>query len=107
MAAFIAQNIAPIMFGSLVVFILLGYPVAFALAAVSIIGLPPSGGFMGKWMLLNAAVADGQWWWVVVMVVHLLLHHTPHTPPPHPVPRVRPTPKVYSNPQEQVRLATQ
>ncbi|MCE1235160.1 MAG: TRAP transporter large permease subunit [Hyphomicrobiales bacterium] len=32
MAAFIAHNIAPIMFASLVVFLLLGYPVAFALA---------------------------------------------------------------------------
>ena len=33
MAEFIAQNMAPIMFGSLVIFLLLGYPVAFALAA--------------------------------------------------------------------------
>jgi len=33
MTAFIAQNMAPIMFGSLVIFLLLGYPVAFALAA--------------------------------------------------------------------------
>ena len=32
MAAFIAHNIAPIMFASLVVFLLLGYPVAFSLA---------------------------------------------------------------------------
>jgi tripartite ATP-independent transporter DctM subunit len=32
MAEFIAHNIAPIMFASLVVFLLLGYPVAFALA---------------------------------------------------------------------------
>jgi len=31
--AFVAQNMAPIMFASLVVFLLLGYPVAFALAA--------------------------------------------------------------------------
>lgn len=46
---------------------------AFALAAVSIIGLPPSGGFMGKWMLLNAALADGQWWWVVVMAAGTLM----------------------------------
>jgi TRAP-type mannitol/chloroaromatic compound transport system permease large subunit len=30
---FIAQNLAPIMFGSLVLFLLLGYPVAFSLAA--------------------------------------------------------------------------
>jgi tripartite ATP-independent transporter DctM subunit len=33
MAAFIAQNLAPIMFAALVIFLLLGYPVAFALAA--------------------------------------------------------------------------
>src|SRR5688500_11729043 len=33
MAELIAQNLAPIMFGALVVFLLLGYPVAFALAA--------------------------------------------------------------------------
>jgi tripartite ATP-independent transporter DctM subunit len=33
MAHFIAQNLAPIMFGMLVVFLLLGFPVAFALAA--------------------------------------------------------------------------
>jgi tripartite ATP-independent transporter DctM subunit len=33
MAEFIAQNLAPIMFAALVVFLLLGYPVAFALAA--------------------------------------------------------------------------
>src|SRR3712207_4023678 len=33
MAAFIAQNLAPIMFMALVIFLLLGYPVAFSLAA--------------------------------------------------------------------------
>ena len=33
MVEFIAQNMAPIMFASLVVFLLIGYPVAFALAA--------------------------------------------------------------------------
>jgi TRAP-type mannitol/chloroaromatic compound transport system permease large subunit len=33
MLEFIAQNMAPIMFASLVIFLLLGYPVAFALAA--------------------------------------------------------------------------
>ncbi|TCO82669.1 tripartite ATP-independent transporter DctM subunit [Plasticicumulans lactativorans] len=36
MAAFLAANMAPIMFASLVVFMLLGYPVAFSLAAVGI-----------------------------------------------------------------------
>jgi len=33
MAAFIAANMAPIMFGALIIFLLYGYPVAFALAA--------------------------------------------------------------------------
>ena len=33
MIEFIAQNMAPIMFVSLIVFMLIGYPVAFALTA--------------------------------------------------------------------------
>ncbi|MFV0296248.1 MAG: TRAP transporter large permease subunit, partial [Hyphomicrobiaceae bacterium] len=37
MAAFIAENMAPIMFASLVVFLLLGYPVAFSLAACGLL----------------------------------------------------------------------
>ena len=37
MAEFIAQNMAPIMFAALVVFLLLGYPVAFSLAACGLI----------------------------------------------------------------------
>ena len=37
MAEFVAHNMAPIMFASLVVFLLLGYPVAFSLAAVGLI----------------------------------------------------------------------
>ena len=36
MAAFIAQNMAPIMFASLIAVLLLGYPVAFSLAAVGL-----------------------------------------------------------------------
>ena len=36
MAELIANNLAPIMFAALVVFLLLGYPVAFSLAAVGI-----------------------------------------------------------------------
>ena len=42
---------------------------AFALAGVSIIGLPPSGGFIGKWLLLEVAVAHALWGWAVVIVV--------------------------------------
>jgi len=41
---------------------------AFATAAVSLIGLPPSGGFMAKWLMIQAAFASGQWWWALVIV---------------------------------------
>ena len=37
MLELIAQNMAPIMFAALIVFLLLGYPVAFSLAAVGLI----------------------------------------------------------------------
>jgi multicomponent Na+:H+ antiporter subunit D len=46
---------------------------AFGLAGLSIIGLPPSGGFLGKWLLLGAAVDAGQWWWALVILVGGLL----------------------------------
>ncbi len=46
---------------------------AFALGGIALVGLPPSGGFMAKWLLLSAALTTGQWWWVVVMVVGGLL----------------------------------
>jgi formate hydrogenlyase subunit 3/multisubunit Na+/H+ antiporter MnhD subunit len=46
---------------------------AFALAGVSLVGLPPSGGFAAKWLLLSAAAATGQWWWAVVIVLGGLL----------------------------------
>lgn len=46
---------------------------AFALAGVSIMGLPPSGGFAGKWLLLQAALAQGRWEIAVVVIVGGLL----------------------------------
>jgi formate hydrogenlyase subunit 3/multisubunit Na+/H+ antiporter MnhD subunit len=46
---------------------------AFATAAVSLIGLPPSGGFVAKWLLIQAAFASGQWWWALVIIVGGLL----------------------------------
>jgi formate hydrogenlyase subunit 3/multisubunit Na+/H+ antiporter MnhD subunit len=46
---------------------------AFALAGVSLMGLPPSGGFIGKWLLLEAALAQGRWDLVVVMLIGGLL----------------------------------
>src|SRR5262245_41597219 len=46
---------------------------AFGLGGVSLIGLPPSGGFLAKWLLLSAAIASGQWWWTAVLVTGGLL----------------------------------
>lgn len=47
--------------------------VAFALAGISLMGLPPSGGFVAKWLLLNAALASGQWWWAIGIAIGGLL----------------------------------
>ena len=41
---------------------------AFGLAALTLVGLPPSGGFMGKWLLIRAAIDAGQWVWVALML---------------------------------------
>ncbi len=46
---------------------------AFALAGVSIMGLPPSGGFVAKWMLLEAAWQQQGWGWVAVISLGSLL----------------------------------
>ncbi|MCB4821310.1 complex I subunit 5 family protein [Roseicella aerolata] len=46
---------------------------AFGLAGLSLMGLPPSGGFVAKWLLLTAALASGQWWWAVPMLAGGLL----------------------------------
>ena len=45
----------------------------FGLAGLSLMGVPPSGGFVAKWLLLLAAVMEGQWWWAAVMLVGGLL----------------------------------
>ncbi|OUD14392.1 complex I subunit 5 family protein [Thioflexithrix psekupsensis] len=46
---------------------------ALALAGVSIMGMPPSGGFVAKWLLLNAAFSSAQWWLVTVILIGGLL----------------------------------
>ncbi|MBX3706128.1 MAG: NADH-quinone oxidoreductase subunit J [Pseudomonadales bacterium] len=46
---------------------------AFGLAAISLMGLPPSGGFTAKYLLLTAALAAGQWGWAIIMIVGGLL----------------------------------
>lgn len=49
---------------------------AFALAGVSIMGLPPSGGFIGKWLLLEEALSQGRWGLALVMLIGGLLAAT-------------------------------
>jgi len=46
---------------------------SFGLAAVSLMGLPPSGGFIAKWLLLTSALASGQLVWAVIMLLGGLL----------------------------------
>jgi formate hydrogenlyase subunit 3/multisubunit Na+/H+ antiporter MnhD subunit len=46
---------------------------ALALAGTSAMGMPPSGGFIGKWMLVLAAFETGRWWWAAVMLLGGLL----------------------------------
>lgn len=46
---------------------------AFGLAGVSLMGLPPSGGFLAKWSLLTAAIASDQWGWAFIIVLGGLL----------------------------------
>jgi multicomponent Na+:H+ antiporter subunit D len=45
----------------------------FAIAGVSLMGLPPSGGFIAKWLLLGAALDDGRWPYALAIVAGSLL----------------------------------
>ncbi|MBN9203648.1 complex I subunit 5 family protein [Methylibium petroleiphilum] len=46
---------------------------AFALAALSLVGLPPTGGFVGKYLLVESAVRAGAWVTVAVVLAGSLL----------------------------------
>jgi formate hydrogenlyase subunit 3/multisubunit Na+/H+ antiporter MnhD subunit len=46
---------------------------AFALGGISLVGLPPAGGFLAKWWLLSAAVSSGQWGFAPVLLIGGLL----------------------------------
>jgi multicomponent Na+:H+ antiporter subunit D len=39
-----------------------------ALAGLTLMGLPPSGGFVAKWLLLRASLETGQWWWSIALI---------------------------------------
>ncbi|MBA2442102.1 MAG: oxidoreductase [Rubrobacter sp.] len=40
----------------------------FALGGVTLMGLPPTGGFTAKWLLVSASLESGQWWIAVVLL---------------------------------------
>jgi formate hydrogenlyase subunit 3/multisubunit Na+/H+ antiporter MnhD subunit len=43
------------------------------LGGLSLMGLPPSGGFAAKWLLMRASIASGQWLWALVLLLGGLL----------------------------------
>ncbi len=47
---------------------------AFTVGALSMIGVPPTGGFFSKWYLASGAIDAGQWIMVVVIMVSSLLN---------------------------------
>jgi multicomponent Na+:H+ antiporter subunit D len=47
---------------------------AFAVAALSMIGVPPTAGFLGKWFMLTGAMQTGQWLAVAVIVLSTVLN---------------------------------
>ena len=47
---------------------------AFAVGAFSMIGIPPTAGFLGKWFMLSGAVSTQQWFAVGVIVLSTLLN---------------------------------
>ncbi|PNG25339.1 complex I subunit 5 family protein [Methylocella silvestris] len=46
---------------------------ALGIGGLSLMGLPPSGGFAAKWLLLTASAEAGQWVWVAVILAGGLL----------------------------------
>ncbi len=46
---------------------------AFGLSGITMMGLPPSGGFVAKWLYITASIESGAWWWAVVVLAGGLL----------------------------------
>jgi formate hydrogenlyase subunit 3/multisubunit Na+/H+ antiporter MnhD subunit len=46
---------------------------AYGIAGVSLMGLPPSGAFIAKWMLLSSSLESSQYWWALVVMSGSLL----------------------------------
>lgn len=47
---------------------------AFAVGALGMIGLPPTGGFLGKWLILNGAMETANWAAVAIIVTSTILN---------------------------------
>ncbi len=47
---------------------------AFTIGALSMIGLPPTAGFLGKWFMLSGAMSSGQWVAVGVIMASTILN---------------------------------
>ena len=47
---------------------------SFALGSLSMIGVPPTAGFLGKWFILVGAAGTGQWFAVAVVVLSTVLN---------------------------------
>jgi len=47
---------------------------AFAVGALGMIGLPPTGGFLGKWLMLNGAMETANWAAVAIIVTSTVLN---------------------------------
>lgn len=85
----------------------------FALSGVTLMGLPPSAGFIAKWLLIDSALTSGQWGWVVVMIagglltaayVFKVLRHA--FLPAHEHTRFRPLPRMLEWPPFLLALAS-
>ena len=46
---------------------------SFALGSIVLIGLPPTGGFIGKWLILSAAIEAERWLYILVIPIGTLL----------------------------------
>lgn len=46
---------------------------AFAMAGISLMGLPPSGGFTGKYLLISSAIDQRLWFWAFILATGGLL----------------------------------
>lgn len=77
---------------------------AFTLAAVSMIGLPPMGGFISKWYLIIGAIEAGQTPIIIVLVVSTILNAGYFLPIIYAAFFKEPNPEI-QNPKSKIREA--